>query len=104
MDVIRELTAIAFVFALLWAALRLLKKRNSFGTRLGTFKSGSRGPQLIESRGKLTLSTQHSLHLIRAGDRQVLIGINPAGFTVIGDLGALIGDLGVKGSEGAPLS
>jgi len=87
MDVLREILAIAFVFALLWTALWLLRKRGGPSIRLGSGRL--RGvSQLIESQGKLALSAQHSLHLIRAGERQVLIGIHPAGFTVIGELGA----------------
>jgi len=94
MDVLREILAIAFVFALLWTGLWLLRKRSGQAIRLG--RRGPRGgPELIESQGKLQLSAQHSLHLIRAGDRQVLIGIHPAGFTVVGDLGA-------AATEGAP--
>ena len=96
MDVLREILAIAFVFALLWVALRLLKKRNGSAFLLGG--AGSRGSQLIESRGRLALSAQHSLHLIRAGDRQMLIGIHPTGLTVLGDCATPL-------SEGArPLS
>jgi flagellar biogenesis protein FliO len=66
-------------------ALWLLRKRNCRTIRLGSGGS-RRGPQLIESQGKLVFGAQHSMHLIRAGDRQILIGIHPAGFTVIGDL------------------
>jgi flagellar biogenesis protein FliO len=89
MDVLREILAIAFVFALLGSALWLLKRRNGAGISLANFAGlGTRDLQLIESRAKLVLSSQHSLHVIRSGDRQILIGVHPAGFTVIGDLGA----------------
>ena len=96
MDVLREILAIAFVFALLGSALWLLKRRNGAGIGLANLGGlGPRGPQLIESRAKLVLSAQHSLHLIRAGERQILIGAHPSGFTVIGDLSA-------GASKGAP--
>jgi flagellar biogenesis protein FliO len=86
MDVLREILAIVFVLALLLGALWLLRKRGALNLKLGIGTSA--GGRLIESRGKLVLSAQHSLHWVRAGDRQVLLGIHPSGFTVIGDVGA----------------
>jgi len=83
MDIVRQSLAIALVFALLWAALWLVKRKGALRTALG---KGSSGPRLIESRGKLVLSAQHSLHLIRVADREVLVGVHPSGFSVICDL------------------
>jgi len=83
LDLLRQLLAMAIVFALLWAALWFLKRRGALRPVLG--KSGT-GPRLIESRGRLALTAQHSLHWIRAGNRELLIGVHPSGFTVIGDI------------------
>jgi flagellar biogenesis protein FliO len=80
MDIVRQSLAIAFVFGLLWTALWLLKRRGSLGAAWG--KSAA-GPRRIEPRGKLALSPQHSLHLIRVADREVLVGVHPSGFSVI---------------------
>ena len=78
MDIVRQILAVVFVFALLWVALWLLRRKGT--VRIGTRKGE---PPRIESRGKLALSAQHSLHLIRVADREVLVGLHPSGFTVI---------------------
>lgn len=81
MDVVRQLLAIAVVFGLLWLALWLLKRK-------GTIRTSARGTNshAIQSCGRLALTAQHSLHLIRAGDRRVLLGLHSTGFTVICDM------------------
>ena len=58
------------VFALLWAALWVLKRRG--GSR---FQPGVQAAQaaMLESRGRLALTPQHSLHLVRIGDRELLL-------------------------------
>jgi len=81
MDIVRQSLAITIVFALLWAALWLLKRKGSLSP--GRTKGGG---QPIELRGKLGLSAQHSLHLVRVGGRELLLGVHPSGFTVICDL------------------
>ena len=40
-------------------------------------------PQRMESRGRLALTAQHSLHLIRAGDRELVLAVHPGGVTVV---------------------
>jgi flagellar biogenesis protein FliO len=80
MDIVRQSLAITIVFALLWAALWLLKRKGSLSP--GRTKGG---PHPIELRGKLGLSAQHSLHLVRVGGRELLLGVHPSGFTVICD-------------------
>ena len=81
MDVVRQLLAITVVFGLLWLALWLLRRR-------GAIRTSARGtdPQAIQSCGRLALTAQHSLHLIRAGERRVLLGLHSTGFTVICDI------------------
>jgi flagellar biogenesis protein FliO len=83
MDIVRQSLAIALVLGLLWAALWLVKRKGALRTTLG---KGATGPRLIESRGKLVLSAQHSLHLIRVADREVLVGVHTSGFSLICDL------------------
>jgi len=81
MDVIRQSLAITFVFFLLWAALWLLRKRRgiSFSKR-GSTKG------LLESRAKLALSAQHSLHLVRIGGRDIVLALHPSGVTLLSDM------------------
>ena len=40
----------------------------------------------MESRGKLTLSAQHVVHLVRIGDRDLVLAVHPSGITLLFDL------------------
>ncbi len=80
MDVIRQSLAITFVFLLLWAALWFLRKRR------GVPPSRSRPNRIIESRGRLALSAQHAVHLVRIGDRDLVLAVHPSGITLLCDL------------------
>jgi len=83
MDILKQSLAIALVFALLWLALWLLRKRN--GMRVGFLASrAGRGP--LESLGKLVLSPQHSLHVVRAGERELILAVHPRGISLLGDV------------------
>jgi flagellar biogenesis protein FliO len=68
MDLIQPLAAIVFVAALLGTVLFLLKKRG------GSPSYGARRLEVIE---RVPLGPQHALHLVRAGDRLVLIATAP---------------------------
>lgn len=76
MEILRQLAALALVFALLWAARRLLRGKS--------WRSRS-APALLESRGKLALTARHSVHLVRVGDRTLIVGVYPDGITFLGD-------------------
>jgi flagellar biosynthetic protein FliO len=83
MDIVRQSLALAFVFALLWAALWLLRKKGPIRFRY----PGSRaGRNTLESRAKLPLSAQHALHLVRIGERELVLAVHPAGVSVLCDL------------------
>lgn len=83
MDIVRQSLAITFVFALLWTALWWLRKK---GAVLGGPRKarGERG--VLESRGKLALSQQHSIHLVRIGQRELVLGLHPAGVSLLAEL------------------
>jgi flagellar biogenesis protein FliO len=81
MDVIRQSLAITFVFLLLWAALWFLKKKRGI-----SFSAGRTNKGLMESRAKLALSAQHALHLVRIGDRDLVLAVHPSGMTLLYDL------------------
>ncbi len=81
MDVIRQSLAITFVFLLLWAALWFLKKRRGVSSSRGRANKG-----LMESRAQLALSAQHSVHLVRVGDRDLVLAMHPSGITLLCDL------------------
>lgn len=80
MDLARQSLAITFVFALLWAALWLLKRRGMIRIRGNQANRG-----VIESCGKLSLTAQHSVHLVRIGDRSLALAVHPAGITFLCD-------------------
>jgi flagellar biosynthetic protein FliO len=69
MDLVQPLAAIFFVAALLGGVLFLLKKRG------GVSSSRSRRLEVIE---RVSLGPHHALHLVRAGDRLVLIATAPS--------------------------
>ena len=81
MDVIRQSLAITFVFFLLWAALWFLRKRRGI-----SFSKGRSTKGLLESRAKLALSAQHSLHLVRIGGRDIVLALHPSGVTLLSDM------------------
>jgi flagellar biogenesis protein FliO len=80
MDIVRETLAIVFVFTLLGTALWFLRKRGWAGTRRTKPASG-----VLESRGRLALTARHSVHVIRVGDRHLILALHPDGVTFLGD-------------------
>jgi flagellar biogenesis protein FliO len=88
MDIVRQSLAITFVFALLWAAMWLLRKKGAM--RIGPRKiRGECG--MLESRGKLVLSQQHTIHLVRIGQQDLVLALHPAGVTLLAELPAEAG-------------
>jgi flagellar biogenesis protein FliO len=75
MDVVQPLAAIVFVMALLGGALLMLRKRGAVSFRLpGTTGSVPRRLEVVE---RLSLGAHHSLHLVRADGRVLLIATAP---------------------------
>jgi flagellar biogenesis protein FliO len=88
MDILRQSLAITFVFALLWTAMWLLRRKGRM--RIGTGKNrGHCG--LLESRGKLVLSQQHTIHLVRVGQRELVLAMHPSGVTLLAELPVITG-------------
>jgi flagellar biogenesis protein FliO len=77
METLRQSLAILLVFTCLGAGV-VWARRKSRRARLA--------PALLESRGKLALTARHSLHLVRIGDRNLILALHPAGVTFLGDL------------------
>jgi flagellar biogenesis protein FliO len=80
MDIARQSLAIVFVFALLWIALWVLRRKG--WKNMGRSKP-VRG--VLESHGKLSLTAHHSIHLVRVGDRNLILALHPDGVTFLGD-------------------
>lgn len=83
MDIVRQSLAITFVFALLWTAIWLLRRKG--GIRTGARKTPG-GCGVLESRGKLVLSQQHVIHVVRTGQQDLVLALHPAGVTLLAEL------------------
>jgi len=75
MDVLQEIAAVAAVLGLLGAVLWLLRRRGIAGI-LPLGKPHGRRLECVE---RLPLSPQHALHLLRLGDRGLLVTSSPSG-------------------------
>ena len=79
MDVVREMTAVAAVLGLLGLALWALKRRGLAMPRaLG--RGAGRKLQCVE---RVALGPQHALHLVRLGERGLLLSSSPSGCALI---------------------
>ena len=76
LDLIRQIAAVLFVFGLLGAAAVLLAKRRGTGLLL---PGRTRRTGCLEVVDRLRLTPQHSIHLIRAGKRMLLVSADTAG-------------------------
>ena len=102
MDLLQPIAAITIVLGLLAAALLLLKKRGAatfnlpgqissrFTGAITGRLSGAMSGRLsgstqrkLEVLERVALGPQHSIHLVRVGDRQVLIGTSPSSCQVL---------------------
>jgi hypothetical protein len=94
MDLLQPIAAITIVLGLLAAALLLLKKRGAAtfslpGQISGRFtgaitgRLSSSGQRKLEVLERVALGPQHSIHLVRVGERQVLIGTSPSSCQVL---------------------
>jgi len=72
MEVIQPFAAIVLVMSLLGGALLLLKRRGG-----ATIRFPAAGPHRLEVIERVSLGPQHALHLVRTGDRVVLIATAP---------------------------
>jgi flagellar biogenesis protein FliO len=80
MDLAREILAVLLVFALLGGVLWVLRRSGAAAWRM----PGRRAqPGRIELAGRLPLSPQHTLHLVRLGGRALLIASHAGGCTLL---------------------
>lgn len=75
-NMVEQILAALFVIGLLLATVWVLR-RKGFAAANPIWKRGrcSNNMQVIE---KLSLTAQHSLHLVRLGDELILIGVSPS--------------------------
>jgi flagellar biosynthetic protein FliO len=75
MDLMRQVTAVMTVLALLGALLWVLRRRGCLTRR----PPGRR----LETVERLPLTPQHSVCLVRLAGRGILLGLSPSGCTVL---------------------
>ncbi|SPE23295.1 hypothetical protein SBA3_1010010 [Candidatus Sulfopaludibacter sp. SbA3] len=81
MDTIQPILAAIFVLALLGGTLYWLRSKGlaRFNGK-GFSRQGTRQMQSLE---RLSLTPQHSLHLVSVGGRTLLIAVSPGGCSVV---------------------
>ena len=77
-QLVQQIVAILLVLGLLVGTLTLLRKRGlaQFSARL---RLGASRPKEIRVIERISLSPQHSLHLVNVRDDVFLIGVSPSG-------------------------
>jgi len=92
METFQQIAVALLVLGLLGGLLYWLRAKGFavFGVK-DARRGGDRRMQSLE---RLALSPQHSLHLIRVGERALLVAVSPGGCTVVdtGDLNVAKGD------------
>ena len=79
MEAIQQMAAVALVLLLLGATLWALRRRGFAGVTLGSKSAGRR----IECLERLPLGPQHSLHLVRVGETELLLALSPSGCSLV---------------------
>lgn len=83
MDVLRQVCSVLLVFSLLGMALWALRRsgRVSFRGLAGKRTQGHTRSMIAVER--LSLTAQHTLHMVRIDGREVLVATHPQGCTMI---------------------
>jgi len=81
MEPIRQVLAVLLVLGLLGGALYWLRSKGAARLTIKGFgRSTTRQMRSIE---QLRLSPQHSLHMVKVGDRILLVALSPGGCSVL---------------------
>lgn len=81
MELFGQAASVLFVLALLGGGLYVLRAKGIARFSLKTMSgSGARRMQLVE---RLSLTAQHSLHLVRVRGKMLVIAVSPSGCTVL---------------------
>ena len=79
MEAIQQMAAVAVVLLLLGATLWVLRRRGLAGVSLGSKHAERR----IQSLERLSLGPQHTLHLLRVGETELLVASSPTGCSLV---------------------
>ena len=80
MEILQQIAAIVFVFSLLAAALWWLR-----GRKLVAFERVRPNSSRLLVIDRVRLTPQHSVHILKAGDRELTIALHPSGCTLLAD-------------------
>lgn len=81
MQLTEQIMMVLAVFALLGALLWFAKRRGMASFPMSLRRAG--GGRRVEVLERIPLSAQHALHLVRVGDRTVLIATAPTSCTLL---------------------
>ena len=95
MEPIRQVVAVLLVLGLLGGTLYWLRAKGAAKLNMRGFGRG--GTRQMQSIEQLRLTPQHSLHMVKVGDRVLLVALSPGGCSLLsGDLQIQIQDRGVS--------
>jgi flagellar biosynthetic protein FliO len=83
MDVVRQVLGVVLVFASLGGTLWLLRRSGTARWRMPGRRRAAGGLELIE---RLALSPHHAVHLVRLGDRALVVASHASGCTLLESL------------------
>lgn len=80
MQLTEQITMVLAVFALLGALLWFAKRRGMASFPVSLRRAGGRRLEVLE---RVPLTAQHALHLVRVGDRTLLLATAPSSCTLL---------------------
>jgi flagellar biogenesis protein FliO len=83
MELSQQLTAAGLVLALLMLALAAAQRRGWVRTDLLKVRTTRKCESSLQVLERLPLTPHHTLHLIRAGDRDLLLATHASGVSVV---------------------
>lgn len=83
MDVLRQVFSVLLVFALLGAVLWLLRRGGKISFQGMAWKRALGDTRTMVAVERLSLTPQHTLHIVRIDGRDVLVVTHPQGCSVL---------------------
>jgi len=83
MDVLRQAFSVLLVFSLLGAVLWLLRRGGKISFRGLAWKRALGNSRTMVAVERLSLTPQHTLHIVRVDGRDVLVMTHPQGCSVL---------------------
>ena len=90
MEVIQQMAAVAVVLFLLGGTLWILRRRGLAGVSVGN-RAASRRMRCLE---RLPLGPQHTLHLVRVGETELLLASSPSGCSLVREFASRAAEAG----------